>query len=105
MKILLKLLKGILWLLLLLLLLALLTLLSWWMQWPLTTGAVILLALFGLVLAFIGARALYRLHDKTRFVHKVLDEQSAMEAASPAVLGRMAYAWQQGMKVMRTSPV
>ncbi len=104
MKILLKLLKGILWLLLLLLLLALLTLLSWWMQWPLTTGAVILLALFGLVLAFIGARALYRLHDKTRFVHKVLNEQSAMEAASPAVLGRMAYSWQQGMKVLRTSP-
>ena len=104
MKILLKLFKGILWLLLLLLVLALLTLLSWWMQWPLATGAVILLALFGLVLAFIVARALYRLHDKTRFVHKVLDEQSAIEAASPAVLGRMAYAWQQGMEVLRASP-
>ncbi len=104
MKILLKLFKGIMWLLFLLLLLALLTLLSWWMQWPLATGAVILLALFGIVLAFIGVRALYRWHDRSHFVHKVLDEQSAMEAASPAVLGRMADAWQQGMDVVRASP-
>lgn len=104
MKVLLTLIKGILWLLLLLVLLVLLTVLSWWMQWPLMTGAVILLVLFGLLIAFLGARALYRWHDKTRFVRKVLDEQSAMEAAAPMTLGRMADAWRQGMEVLRTSP-
>ncbi|MBR4747408.1 MAG: hypothetical protein IK061_08460, partial [Desulfovibrio sp.] len=104
MKVLLTLFKGILWLLLLLVLLALLTALAWWMQWPLITGAVILLVLFGLVIAFLGARALYRWHDKTRFVRKVLDEQSAMEAAAPVTLGRMGDAWRQGMEVLRASP-
>ncbi|MBE6442273.1 MAG: hypothetical protein E7022_08115 [Desulfovibrio desulfuricans] len=104
MKVLLTLLKGILWLLLLLALLALLTVLAWWMQWPLITGVVILLTFFGLVAAFLGARALYRWHDKNRFVRKVLDEQSAMEAAAPVSLGRMADAWRQGMDVLRASP-
>ena len=104
MKVLLKVFKGILWLLLALTLLALLTVLSWWMQWPLVTGAVILLALFGLVVAFLGGRALYRWHDKTRFVRKVLDEQSALEASAPVSLSRMAGAWQKGMDALRASP-
>ncbi|MBO4300361.1 MAG: hypothetical protein J5861_02035 [Desulfovibrio sp.] len=104
MKILLTLFKGMLWLLLLLVLLALLTALAWWMQWPLITGAVILLVLFGLLMAFLGARALYRWHDKHRFVRKVLDEQSAMEATAPVTLGRMADAWRHGMEVLLASP-
>ena len=103
MNILLKLFKGILWFLLLFILLAVLTVLSWWMQWPLFTGAAILLSCIGLVLAFFGARALYRWRDKAHFVRKVLDEQSQVEAQQ-ATIGRMAEAWRSGMDVLRVSP-
>ncbi|MCR4666834.1 MAG: hypothetical protein K5657_06020 [Desulfovibrio sp.] len=103
MKFFFSLLKGLLWLVLIILFLALLTLLAWWMQWPLITGVVLLLAFLGLFLAFLGIRALFRWRDKSRFVKKVLDEQSA-ETKVPLSLGGMADCWQQGMNLLWTSP-
>ena len=104
MKVLLKLCKGLAWLVLILVLLAAFTLLAWWMQWPLITGAVIFLVLVGLFLAFFGLRALYRWHDKSRFVHKVMDEQASMEKAQAVSLGRLSDAWRQGMAMLASSP-
>ncbi|MBO4336433.1 MAG: hypothetical protein J5846_11495, partial [Desulfovibrio sp.] len=43
-------------------------------------------------------------HDKRRFVHKVLGEQSALEAKTGTTPGRLGEAWRQGMEIMYASP-
>ncbi|MBR4741718.1 MAG: hypothetical protein IK079_02305, partial [Desulfovibrio sp.] len=104
MKVLIKLFKGLLWLIFILILLALFTLLAWWMEWPLITGAAILIVLFGVILSFFGLRALYRWHDKTRFVHKVMEEQKSLEKNQVITVGRLADGWRQGMEMLKKSP-
>ena len=105
MRVLGKVLLWLLWLLLLLAAFVLLTALSWWMKWPLATGAVLILGILGLILAFFGLRALYRWRDKRRFVRKVMDEQAAMEEGGTSSVGRMTDVWQMGMDILHKSPL
>ena len=99
-----KLLKYTLILFAFLVLLLLLTLLSWWLGWPLATGAVLILGLLTLLLVLYALRALYRWRDKRRFVRRVLDEQAKQEQESAASEGHLTIIWRQGMERLRNSP-
>ncbi|MBQ7738956.1 MAG: hypothetical protein IJT59_04825 [Desulfovibrionaceae bacterium] len=104
MKLLSVFLKGFFGLLFLLIVVFGLTVLAWWMQWPLITGVVILLVLFGLFMTWLAGRAIYRWNDKRRFVRKIVDEQAALEKQSSKALTRIASAWQDGMAMFASSP-
>lgn len=86
--------------------LALLTGLAWWFNWPLATGAVVLVGVLACWLFFLGVRTLWRWRNKRLFVKNVLQEQQRLETRPREATGTaLMDIWQQGMAVLDNSPL
>lgn len=106
MKLLVKLLKYLLWLVLAAAFCAALTAAAWWMGWPLATGLVILLGIVAAVLVFVVCRALYRWRNKRVFVQSVLREQwSREDGTQGGDASSVTQVWRDGMAVFDGSPL
>ncbi len=85
--------------------LAALTALAWWQNWPLLTGAVIMVGLLGLVLLFFGLRTLFRWRNKQAFVKRVLSEQRQQESGGEGGFNSLYDVWRRGLHVLDASPL
>lgn len=108
-----KFLKYLLIFVLVITLLVVLTIISWWKDWPLFSGLVIIGGIFFLILLGYGVKKLWQLKNKKKFISAIFNQQAKIDKENEDnknILGNLSAtaseintAWKQGMQYFQQS--